>query len=313
MLFKKILLTVLFALGLSAGAFAADLVALTFNFDADGEITPVGELPEGIEMHEKVRFSNKSLPGHAFSFDIDLDQVRTFKQTFKVQGEGRLVLSVNPRTEVDGKRQKTVPRVKCAKMIVKGASEFKGKPYKTPFVFDKWRYACPEMSVKDGDTITVEATFVKIGGASAPAPAQPAASAATDFVGLTFNFYAEGDITPVEDLPEGVKMHKKVRFSNKSLPGHAYGMDIDLGKVRSFKHVFKIEGDGKLVVSVNPRTEVGGKRQKTAPRVKCTRMVVNGKPAKTPFVFNRWRYAADPVMVKNGDTVAIEAAFTVIR
>ena len=156
---KKMLLAGLFALVFSTGAFAGDFVALTFNYYADGEIIPDGDLPAGLTWN-KVRFSNKKLPGHAFGVILDLAKTPTFKHSFTIQGGGRLVISVNPYSMVDG--QRTSARVKCVKMVVKGASEHKGKPYPIPFVFNKWRYACPEMMVKDGDTITIEATFVKL-------------------------------------------------------------------------------------------------------------------------------------------------------
>ena len=156
---RKMLLAGVFALVFSAGAFAADFVALTFNYYADGEIIPDGDLPDGLKLN-KGRFNNKNLPGHAFGIRLDLAKTPTFKHSFTVQGGGRLVISVNPFTMVDGKYVKI--RVKCVKMVVKGASEVKGKPYPVPFVFDKWRYAFPEMMVKDGDTITIEATFVKL-------------------------------------------------------------------------------------------------------------------------------------------------------
>jgi len=136
-----------------------------------------------------------------------------------------------------------------------------------------------------------------------------AVSFATDFVAMTFNFYAEGDIKPVGDLPPGIVMKPRVRFNNKKLPGHAYCVDFDLDKAQELEHSFTIKGNGKLVISVNPRTMLNGKQQKTAPRVKCIRMVVNGKPAKTPFVFDKWRYAANPIMVKDGDTITVDAAF----
>ena len=136
-----------------------------------------------------------------------------------------------------------------------------------------------------------------------------AVSFATDFVALTFNFYAEGDIKPVGELPPGAVMKPRVRFNNKKLPGHAYCLDINLDKVQEIEHSFTVSGNGRLVISVNPRTMKDGKRQKAAPRVKCIRMVVNGKPAKVPFVFNKWRYAANPIMVKDGDKITIDAAF----
>ena len=136
-----------------------------------------------------------------------------------------------------------------------------------------------------------------------------AAVVADDFVAMTLNFYAEGNIVPDVEFPAGIVMMPRVRFPKKSkLPGHAYCVDFNLEKARELDATFTVKGEGKLVVSVNPRTMEDGKRV-GAPRIKCVKMIVNGKPAKTPFVFDKWRYAAAPIMVKNGDTISIEAAF----
>ncbi len=135
------------------------------------------------------------------------------------------------------------------------------------------------------------------------------AAVADDFVAMTLNFYAEGDITLNGKLPVGAVMMPKIRFNNKALPGHAYCVDINLAKVEELEASFTIKGEGKLVVSVNPRTMTNGKRAKVAPQVKCFKMIVNGKAARTPFVFNQWRYAANPIQVKDGDIVTIKAGF----
>ena len=154
-MFKKMLFSAVFALIFSA-AFADDFVAMTLNFYADGNITPEGDFPAGIMMMPRVRFNNKKLPGHAYCVDINLEKAQAFEQTFTIKGNGKLVVSVNPRTMTNGKREKVAPKVKCIKMVVNG------KPTKTPFVFDKWRYAAPEIMVKDGDTVTIEAAFAKV-------------------------------------------------------------------------------------------------------------------------------------------------------
>jgi len=136
-----------------------------------------------------------------------------------------------------------------------------------------------------------------------------AVSFADDFVAMTINFYADGDITPDGEFPAGVVMLPKSRFSNKNLPGHAYCVDINLEKAQEVEQTFTVKGAGRLVVSVNPRRVIGGQRQKEAPRVKCVKMVVNGKSYKTPYVFNKWRYGAPQITVKDGDTLTIKAVF----
>ena len=138
-----------------------------------------------------------------------------------------------------------------------------------------------------------------------------AASFAADIVHLDLNYWCRGNLKLLtEKLPEGVKVSARKNYSQKKFAHICfYTIDVDLDKAQELEHSFTVKGSGKLVISVNPRTMKNGKQEKVAPRVKCIRMVVNGKPTKTPFVFNKWRYAANPIMVKDGDTITVDAAF----
>ena len=152
-MFRKMLLAGVLALTVSAGAFATEFVALSFNFYADGEITPDGELPAGIVMKKKVRFHNKKLFGFGHPFDINLDKIQSWEQSFKVKGEGKIIVSVSCRAVVNGKRA-PVPTIKCTEFVVNGKAV-------KPFSFNKWRAAAGPIFVKDGDTITLKAVFEK--------------------------------------------------------------------------------------------------------------------------------------------------------
>ena len=153
---KKMLLAGVFALMISAGAFAEDLVFVTINFYAESEVTPVKEFPEGIVMKPKIRFNNRKLPGFAHPMQIEIDKVQTLDQSFTVKGEGKVQLSVNCGTMVNGK-QVGAPTIKCTEFVLNG------KPTKkVPFVFKKWVTAADPILVKDGDTITIKATFEKV-------------------------------------------------------------------------------------------------------------------------------------------------------
>ena len=152
-MFGKMLLAGVFALMISAGAFAEDIVALSFNFYADGEITPDGELPAGVVMKKKVRFHNKKLFGFGHPFDISLDKIKSWEQTFKVKGEDKIVVSVSGRSVVDGKRA-PAPMIECTELVVNGKAV-------KPFTFNKWRAAAGPIFVKDGDTITLKVSFEK--------------------------------------------------------------------------------------------------------------------------------------------------------
>lgn len=137
---------------------------------------------------------------------------------------------------------------------------------------------------------------------------------AADFVTISFNFYADGAITPETELPAGAVMLKRVRFHNKKIFGFGHPFRFDLAKCSGVDLSFKVKGEGKIVVSVSPNTSrtVDGKRA-PAPELKCTEFVLNGKPVKTPFTFKKWKAAAPEIHVADGDTITVKAAFEIVE
>ena len=156
MLKKLILAAALLAVG--CGVSAADFVTISFNFYTDGAITPETELPAGIVQLKKVRFHNKKIFGFGHPFRINLDKHPSVELSFKVKGEGKIVVSVSPNAgkTADGKRI-PAPELKCTEFVLNG------KPRKNiPFVFDKWTAVNDKIKVKDGDIVTIKATFEKV-------------------------------------------------------------------------------------------------------------------------------------------------------
>ena len=144
-----------------------------------------------------------------------------------------------------------------------------------------------------------------------------AASFAADMLGMSLNFYAEGGkVAPVGALPAGVTMGKPIKFPAKSkLKGYAWPVLVDIEKAPSIDLEFKIEGNGELVVSLNPEIWVAGKGIVSRMTVKCIKFVLNGRPnKKVPFTFSKWTKAtARGIMVEDGDTITIEAAFVKVE
>ena len=155
-MFKKMLLVGVCALMASVEAFAADTLAMSLNFyDNDGNVTVVSELPAGVMMKKRIRFSNKKLPGYAYPLHIEIDRTPSVDLSFKVTGHGEFVVSVNPVIWVGNKIVSTM-KVKCTEFVLNG------KPRTVlPVTFDKWT-AIGKVKVKDGDIVTIKATFEKV-------------------------------------------------------------------------------------------------------------------------------------------------------
>ena len=154
---KKMLLAGVLALLVSAGAFAADVLAMSLNFyDDDGNVTVAGELPAGVMMKKRIRFSNKKLKGYAYPVTIEIDRAPSVDLSFKIEGAGEFVVSVNP-VIWEGNKIVSTMKVKCTEFVLNG------KPRKNiPFTFDKWTAVNDKIKVKDGDIVTVKATFEKV-------------------------------------------------------------------------------------------------------------------------------------------------------
>ena len=158
-MFKKMLLTGVFAFVVSVGAFAADSLGMSLNFYSDkGKITPVGEFPAGVLMGKPIKFPAKSkLKGYAWPVLIEIDRAPSIELTFKIKGSGELVVSVNPEIWVAGKGVVSRMTVKCTEFVLDGRPN-----KKVPFTFSKWTKASRGIMVEDGDTITIKATFEKV-------------------------------------------------------------------------------------------------------------------------------------------------------
>ena len=158
-MFKKILLAGAFAFVASVGAFAADTLGMSLNFYSDkGKITPVGELPAGVTTSKPIKFPAKSkLKGYAWPLLIEIDRAPSIELQFKVEGNGELVVSVNPEIWRAGKGIVSRMTVKCTEFVLNGRPN-----KKVPFTFRKWTKATRGIMVEDGDTITIKATFEKV-------------------------------------------------------------------------------------------------------------------------------------------------------
>ena len=153
---KKILLAGVLALTVSVGAFAADVLAMSLNFhDDDGNVTVAGDLPEGVMMKKRITFSNKKLKGFAYPVAIEIDRAPSVDLAFKISGSGEFVVSVNPIIWEGGKEVSRM-KVKCTEFVLNGKAR-----KAVPFTFDKW-FPAGKIKVKDGDIVTIKATFEKV-------------------------------------------------------------------------------------------------------------------------------------------------------
>ena len=155
-MFRKILLAGVFVLAFAAAAFAETPVGISINFyDDDGGIEPLTEFPAGIKWMKRIRFGNRKLKGFAYPIRIDLEQAREIDQAFKIRGSGRLLVSVNCGSMLDGRRD-NILKIRCVKLVLNGVPA-----KRAPFVFTQWT-AADQIQVKDGDVLTIEAEFEKV-------------------------------------------------------------------------------------------------------------------------------------------------------
>ena len=149
---KKLLLAGILSVMACAGAFAVEIVNLSFNFYSAGEIVLDGEAPAGVTICRKIRFHNPKLFGYAFPLQINLDKIKSIDLKFKVKGgEGKMEASVSPSAFKDGKKL-PAPTLKCTEFLLND------EEVATPFTFKKWK-GVKKVMLEDGDTITVKATF----------------------------------------------------------------------------------------------------------------------------------------------------------
>ena len=149
---KKLLFAGLLSLLACAGARAAEIATISFNFYSGGEIVLEGKAPEGVTICPKIRFHNPKLFGYAFPLEIDLDKTKSVDLTFKVKGgEGKMEASVSSRAVKNGKKL-PAPTIKCTEFVLND------EEVATPFTFKKWK-GVKKVVLVDGDTITVKATF----------------------------------------------------------------------------------------------------------------------------------------------------------
>lgn len=153
-MFGKFFAAASLVFGLCAAAAAGDVVYLSFNFwGSDGDIVPVGKLPEGVTADRKARFLDPKIYGYATSYLIDLDKVREIDLKFVVKGKkGTIKTSISPgRRPADGKK----PLIECSLF------EICDEPVaKAPCTFAKWTSMYTDgIEAGDGDEITVKAKF----------------------------------------------------------------------------------------------------------------------------------------------------------
>ncbi len=146
----------------AATSFAAKVIALDLNFYTKdgGTVKPVSELPDGVTMGRKIRFSNPKLKGFAYPVRIDFDKVKSIDLKFTVNaGSGKIAPSLcGMVTDQEGKMiGKFI--FKCTKL------EFcdEDSPRELPMTIEKWINMFPPwgVPVTEGDTVTVKAIFEK--------------------------------------------------------------------------------------------------------------------------------------------------------
>ena len=159
-MFKKFFVAMLSLFCGAVSAFAANVIAMDLNFYTKdgGTVKPAGELPEGVTMSRKIRFSNPKLKGFAYPVRIDFDKVKSVDLKFTVSaGSGKIApslcgLVVNADGKTTGKFV-----FKCTKL------EFydEDTPKKLPFTVEKWVNMFPPWGapVTEGDTFTIKAVF----------------------------------------------------------------------------------------------------------------------------------------------------------
>ena len=149
---KKLLFAGVLSLAACIGVRATEYTTISFNFYSGGEIVLDGECPEGISVKPKIRFHNPKLHGYAFPLEINLDKAQSVDLKFNVEGgAGKMEASVSCRATKSGKKQ-PAPTIKCTKFVLNG------EEVPTPFEFKKWK-GVKKVMLKDGDTITIKATF----------------------------------------------------------------------------------------------------------------------------------------------------------
>ena len=155
----------LFAVALSVicgalSASAANVIAMDLNFYTrdGGTVKVAGELPDGVTMGRKIRFSNPKLKGFAYPVRIDFDKVKSIDLKFVVSaGSGKIAPSLcGMVTRADGTMAGKFV-FKCTKL------EFcdEDTPKKLPMTIERWINMFPPwgVPVTEGDTVTVRATF----------------------------------------------------------------------------------------------------------------------------------------------------------
>ena len=159
-MFGKSLAVMLLTLCGVLSASAANVIAMDLNFYTKdgGTVKVVGELPAGVTMGRKIRFSNPKLKGFAYPVRIDFDKVKSIDLKFVVSaGSGKIAPSLcGMVTRPDGTRANNFV-FKCTKL------EFcdEDTPKTLPFTVEKWVNMFPPwgVPVTEGDTVTVKATF----------------------------------------------------------------------------------------------------------------------------------------------------------
>ena len=162
-MFKKFFVTMLSVFCGALSVFAANIIEMDLNFYTQdgGTVKPAGELPEGVTMGKKIRFSNPKIKGFAYPVMIDFDKVKSMDLKFSVSaGSGKIApslcgLVINADGKMTGKFV-----FKCIKL------EFcaEKSPRELPMTIEKWINMFPPwgVPVTEGDTVTVKATFEKV-------------------------------------------------------------------------------------------------------------------------------------------------------
>ncbi len=159
-MFKKFFAVMLLVAGGAVSTFAANVIAMDLNFYTKdgGTVKPVGELPDGVTMGRKIRFSNPKIKGFAYPVRIYFDKVKSVELKFVVSaGSGKIAPSLCGIVVNDEGKETGKFVFKCTKL------EFydEDTPKKLPFTVEKWVNMFPPWGapVTEGDTFTIKATF----------------------------------------------------------------------------------------------------------------------------------------------------------
>ena len=129
-----------------------------------------------------------------------------------------------------------------------------------------------------------------------------------DYIKIDLNFWgSDAEIVPVDKLPDGVALWKKLPFHNKNLYGFAHPIMINLDKVQKIDIKFVIKGKAG---TIKPSLMLCRRKDGKLPVIECPEFVFNDEASpKVPFQCTGWTGMGVSAEVSDGDTITLKAEF----